>query len=98
MLTALADAVAVDRSRRLTASPFIEAVNARRAILGLGIVGSRESVLSPCVVSKGRYSSRATTGIQGAVSAVTGIAIVVIGWALSALHKLDILSAVSRTP
>jgi hypothetical protein len=35
------------------------------------------------------------------VSAVTGIltmVIIVIVWALFALHKLDILSAVSRTP
>ena len=43
-------------------------------------------------------ASRVTTGIQGAVSAVTGIVIIVIGWALFALNKLDILSAVGRTP
>jgi hypothetical protein len=44
-------------------------------------------------------ASRATTGIHGAVSAFTGIvtiAIIVIVWALFALHKLDIISAVSR--
>ena len=38
---------------------------------------------------------------EGAVSAVTGIvtfAIIVIVWALFALDKLDILSAVGRTP
>ena len=43
---------------------------------------------------------RATTGIHGTVSAVTGIltmAIIVIVWALFALHKLDILSAATRT-
>ena len=46
-------------------------------------------------------ASRATTGIQGAVSVVTGmvtIAIIVIVWALFALHRLDILTAVSHTP
>jgi hypothetical protein len=46
-------------------------------------------------------ASRATPGIQGAVSAITGIetiAIIVIIWALFALHTPDILSAVSRTP
>lgn len=43
-------------------------------------------------------ASRATTGARGAVSAVTGIVTIVIGWALLALHKLDILSTVSRTP
>jgi hypothetical protein len=32
------------------------------------------------------------------VSAVTGIAIIVIAWALFALHELNILSAVSRPP
>jgi hypothetical protein len=45
--------------------------------------------------------SRATTGIHGAVSAVTDIvtiAIIVIVWPLFALRRLDILSAVSRTP
>ena len=46
-------------------------------------------------------ASRATTGIHGAVLAVAGIltmVIIVIAWVLFALHKLDILSAVSRTP
>jgi hypothetical protein len=33
-----------------------------------------------------------------AVTSIVTIAIIVIGWALFALHKLDILSAVSRTP
>jgi hypothetical protein len=32
------------------------------------------------------------------VSAVTSIVIIVIGWALLVLYKLDILSTVSRTP
>jgi hypothetical protein len=43
-------------------------------------------------------ASRATTGIRRAVSAVTGILTIVIVWVLSALHKPDILSAVSCTP
>ncbi|TVY99982.1 hypothetical protein EAS64_38500 [Trebonia kvetii] len=46
-------------------------------------------------------ASRVTTGIQGVVSAVTGIvtiAIIVIVWTLFMLHRLDILNAVSRTP
>ena len=41
------------------------------------------------------------SGVQEAVSAITGIvtiAIIVIVWAPFALHRLDILSAVSRTP
>jgi hypothetical protein len=46
-------------------------------------------------------ASRARSGIQGAVSAITGtvtIAVIVIVWAPFALHRPDILSAVSRTP
>jgi hypothetical protein len=46
-------------------------------------------------------ASRAASGVQEAVSAITGIvtiAIIVIVWAPFALHRLDILCAVSRTP
>jgi hypothetical protein len=64
----------------------------------LHAVGGGQPADDPGSRPPGRLATRATTGIHGAVSAVTSILTIVIVWALFALHKLDIISAMSRTP